>query len=140
MKRWPTLQYLLCACLLALFLGACSSQPPSEEDEFNYTFVGLPEVTEIRNYRLSGWQSIDSRSLILSTSPRRSYLLILKRPLSSLTTSEGLLVSSTAGQVKARFDTVSTPRSGLDKVVILRMYQLNGSDEVAQVKKVIRGE
>ena len=134
MKTYRSVKVGLIAVTLAL-LGACSSTPYVQPDR--YTFDQLTEVKSINNYQLSGWESIDQQSFFINTSPSKYYLLVLRRKDPSLKFREGLAISSTAGSVTARFDTVST-RDGVRKNTIAHIYKLNKADK-QQVRQQILG-
>ena len=83
---------------------------------------------------------IKQQSLIIQTSPSQFYLLVLSRRHSQLRFAEVVLVSSTSGQVRVSFDTVSTPRDRNLKVPIAAIYKLKGRDQVAAIKAQILDE
>lgn len=57
-------------------------------------------------HRLDGWRPIDRQTLIIWATPFRPYLVELARPSNGLRFAEAIGVTSTAGTVSAKFDSV----------------------------------
>lgn len=57
-------------------------------------------------HRLDGWRPIDRDTLIIWATPFRPYLVELSRPSNGLRFAEAIGVTSTAGTVYAKFDSV----------------------------------
>ncbi|MGS0681767.1 DUF6491 family protein [Shewanella sp. 125m-7] len=125
---------LLC---VAIFAG-CASSEASKERAAMYTFPQLEQVNSIDNFRMDGWESIDRYSIIVNSRPRQSYLLILNSGLNDLNFAQGLLVSSTMGQVSVGFDSVSTLDEPMMKAQIKRIYRLENQEQkdavIAKIK------
>lgn len=130
------IRVLLISTVMSL-LVACASEPKQPIDPNKYVFDDLTEVDVITNWRLQGWTEIDENSLIVRTGPKTSYLLILSRPNYDLKMAQGIIVSTTAGSVKARFDAVSTLRKKGIRYPIERIYELEGKDQRNAVKALI---
>lgn len=130
------IRVLLISTVMSL-LVACASEPKQPIDPNKYVFDDLTEVDVITNWRLQGWTEIDENSLIVRTGPKTSYLLILTRPNYDLKMAQGIIVSTTAGSVKARFDAVSTLRKKDIRYPIERIYELEGKDQRNAVKALI---
>lgn len=126
--------------ILSIFLTACASEPKQPGDPNKYLFTDLIEVDVITDWRLQGWTEIDENSLIVRTGPKTSYLLILTRPNYDLKMAQGIIVSTTAGSVKARFDAVSTLHKKSIRYPIARIYKLDGTDQRNDVKARILAE
>ncbi len=126
--------------ILSIFLTACASEPKQPGDPNKYLFTDLIEVDVITDWRLQGWTEIDENSLIVRTGPKTSYLLILTRPNYDLKMAQGIIVSTTAGGVKARFDAVSTLHKKSIRYPIARIYKLDGTDQRNDVKARILAE
>lgn len=56
-------------------------------------------VDRIEDYRISGWNSMDDRHVIIHTSPTRSYLITLSSPCRNLLSAENLAFSTTVGSL-----------------------------------------
>lgn len=91
--------------LLALVgvLSACGGTPDQELtldqklDKRKYTLGKT--VDRVQDYRISGWNSMDDRHVIIHTSPTRSYLVTLRSPCRNLDTAETLAFSTTVGSL-----------------------------------------
>ena len=129
------MNYYIAAMLVVLLcLGACSSEPKIPQDPNKYLFSDLNEVDVINDWRLYGWSEIDENSLIVRTGPKTSYLLILTRPNYDLNMAQGIIISTTAGSVAARFDSVSTLSKKGIRYPIARIYQLEGKEQRNDIK------
>lgn len=107
----PPTKTMLSTVLSALLLTACASttgEPDSLQGQLarNRYELGLA-VTEIRDYRLTGWNAVDDRHLIIHTGPSDSYLISLTVACRNLRTAENIALSTTAGNV-----------THLDKVIV----------------------
>lgn len=122
----------LIAAVAAVSLVACATSAPREEpltlaqqlEQKRYT-VG-ERVDRIRDYRLSGWNSIDDEHLIIHTGPRDSYLLTLKSPCHNLRSAEHIALSTTVGSVTT-FDKIivrSHPAGFTERCLIEDMHEL----------------
>lgn len=131
---------ILISSFLILMLTACATTAESEADKAKYEFNELTELSSIPNWRLDSWDVIDSKSLIVETLPNQSYLLVLATPIQNLKIAVGILVSSSVGSVKARFDTVSTARNPMFKSSIQTIYKLDSDEQITAVKQQIAGE
>ena len=77
-----------------------------------YIFDELEEVDDFLSWNISGWQGLDSRSLIVDIAPGKSYLLILDRRVNGLRSGENISISSVNSRVT----------SGIDRVQFLDIY------------------
>jgi hypothetical protein len=122
-----------------LGLAACATGPLTQDGR--YIFPEFEEIDRITNYRISGWQSIDSRSLILEDAPSNYYLVILRDRVRDLNFSEDITLTSTGTQVMSKFDCVSVARGSCfltEGAPIERIYKLESRDAVNYVRNVIR--
>ncbi|CAH0992349.1 hypothetical protein SIN8267_02468 [Sinobacterium norvegicum] len=124
--------YLLLAALLSVVVAGCSSAPQIPDSV--YQFDQLESVKRVQNYRLDGWVTIDNRSLIVRTSPSKSYLFVLAYPNNDLKFKNAIAISSTAGSVQVNFDTVSVIQGGSSvPVVISTIYKLDSRDQEKEI-------
>lgn len=130
----------LASLMFALSISACSSTPTGPVDLTKYNFPDIETVDSISNWTLDNWNAIDNRSLIVQTSPRDYYLFVLSVPNPDLRFALGVLITSSVGQVQARFDTVSTPMDPEMRSPIDKIYKLSGQAQVKEVTQQIRGE
>lgn len=125
--------------ITTLILAGCSTTPIALDKR--YSFPEFEQVDSITNYRVSGWQSVDSRSLIIEDLPSTYYLVILRNQVRDLNSSEVISLTSTGTQIQAGFDCVqvgTTICTASDAAPIERIYKLNGSENLQYVKSKIR--
>ncbi|NRB39156.1 MAG: hypothetical protein HRU20_11920 [Pseudomonadales bacterium] len=140
MDEYSSCFYLVFILFFLNLLVACAVEPAQPPDPNKYIFDHLQEVKAIQNWALDGWTVIDNRSLIIQTSPKTSYLLILTRENRGLTFANHILISSTAGRVMAKFDTVAVPGEGMLQTPIERIYKLDGKEQIDAIKASINGQ
>ena len=131
---------IICGIFIALTLSACANGPIKLDPK--YVFPDLEQVSSVSGFSVSGWESVDSRSLIIHTGPSQSYLLILATRLNDLNFSEDISLTSTGSRIEARFDCVrlaDTSCAGSTSAFIDVIYKLQGRDSISRVKKQIRG-
>lgn len=101
----------LAAACAALVVAACAATPAQQLtlaqrlEQKSYR-LGEP-VERIRDYRITGWNTVDDDHLIIHTGPSDSYLLTLRWPCHNLRTAEHIAVSTTVGNL-----------TRLDKVIV----------------------
>ena len=62
-------------------------------------------VRDIQNYRVDGWNYLDSQHLIINTGPSDRYLVTLRTHCHALSSTESIVFTDTAGRL-TRFDSV----------------------------------
>ena len=92
----PALFTLMCG------LAACSTPDKGQTieqqlAERKYTLGGY--VDRVEDYRITGWNSVDNRHVIIHSSPTRSYLITLRMPCYNLNTAETIAFSTTVGSM-----------------------------------------
>ena len=96
--RHPTSRFAALAALPAL-LAACGGIPLHESDQEvrdRFTWLG----------RFDSWQPVGRYELVVSTSPSDAYLLKVAPPCQNLQFANRIGLTSTAGSVSSRFDSV----------------------------------
>jgi len=100
MRIW---KMTLSLAALVCGLSACSASPDGElsldQQLYKKKYTLGKTVDRIENYRISGWNSMDDRHVIIHTSPTRSYLVTLSSPCRNLDTAENLAFSTTVGSL-----------------------------------------
>jgi hypothetical protein len=112
-ERYRRLRYSALAALPAL-LAACSGIPLHESDRevrdrYN-AYAGEPIDRFTWLSRFDSWQPIGRYELVVFTSPGDAYLLKVAPPCESLQFANTVGVTSTAGSVSSRFDSVIVGR------------------------------
>lgn len=93
---------------VAAVITACAYQgvaPTVQQQLAERGYVVGEEVRDIQNYRVDGWNHLDSRHLIINTGPSERYLLSLRIDCHALSSSEDIGFTHTAGRL-TRFDSV----------------------------------
>ena len=118
--------------LLLLPIAACtatqSSMPTPEELAVENGYTLGEEVQRINNYRVSGWNYVSDRSLIITGALSEKYLLTLNTPCYELRTTQVIGYTSRVSNVLARFDSVivkSHSGATLQKCPIDRIYRIS---------------
>jgi hypothetical protein len=105
----PMMKTLL-AVVPVLILAACAGSQEeltlAQKLEQKHYRLGEP-VERIRDYRVSGWNSVDDEHLIIHAGPSESYLLTLRTPCHNLRSAEHIAFSTTVGSL-----------TRLDKVIV----------------------
>jgi len=104
---------LACLSLIALFTG-CSTAPSLSYDEKNLAYAdyianhNLASLKKVNTFRLHGWQSLTNDYLILSTSPKRKYLIEVKGLCPDLGFAQTIKINqSMSSTLSVRFDSIS---------------------------------
>lgn len=83
-------------------------QPKTLEEQLaDLSYLRADEVDHIQNYRIDGWNFVDTRHVILHVPPSRRYLLTLSIPCSAL-----------IGQSEIGFTSTNSQLTKLDKLVV----------------------
>ncbi len=135
-----TKYFIVLAFFIAgLGLAGCATTPMTVDAK--YIFPEFEEVDSITTSRISGWQAIDSRSLIVEDAPSTYYLIILRDRVRDLNFSEVISLSATGTQTMSKFDCVSVA-SGTCFVTtgapIEKIYKLESREAVNYVREFIR--
>ncbi len=88
---------------MAMVLGACATSPEmsltleQKLEARNYT-VG-EEVKQIRNYRLNGWNTLDSKHVIMRVGASEHYLVSLRNSCYELSSAANIAFTTTVGNL-----------------------------------------
>ena len=99
--------------IAALLLGACATRGPSEVDRLAMinANAGAP-VNQIRYFNAMGWERVDPHHVLLSMSPRETWLLTVSGPCLDWGSGSPVMgLSSNGGFVYAKFDRITTAGS-----------------------------
>ena len=138
-----TFKQLVLLILTASFLAACASTTSTKLDE-KYIFPELKQVNRVFSSRIDGWGDIDKQSLFVSTSPSKSYLIILRRPSNDIRFASKMSFTDNDSSLDARFDRIYFFNS-LDTVtpipaLIDRIYEVRGKEQKKMIRAKILGE
>ncbi|MGD9160571.1 MAG: DUF6491 family protein [Desulfobacteraceae bacterium] len=126
--------------LISLLATACATTPFKVADKYILDNE-LSEATDITNFRLDSWESIDSQSLILRTDINNYYLIVLDRLALNLPYAENIGITSTTGMVKNGFDSIIVSDSyGTESYTIHKIYKLKDREQATEIKKRLRSQ
>jgi len=123
----------LISILISLILfNACSSHKGMTIEEKNaalrnyITTSQIESVNKVNSFRFYGWNSLTDDFLILSSSPKRKYLIELSGYCADLRWSNAIIVNrSMNSTLHARFDSISTIRTPQMNCIIKTIYPLS---------------
>jgi len=124
-------------------LTACASGPVESVNPNKYLFPELEEVSSIREYDIDSWSEVDSKSLIVNTSPSKSYLIILKHPNRDLRHAHAISFGR-QGRIYSKFDRIYLINSmqGVQSIptYIERIYKLTSREQKNKIRDKIRNK
>ncbi len=106
---------ILSIFLLSTLLFGCSSTGGMSAEEKNEAYrqyvseKNIENVDKITSFRFHGWQSLTNDFLIISSTPRKKYLLEMSGYCVDLKFAHALIINrSTGSTLHAKFDSIST--------------------------------
>jgi hypothetical protein len=97
--------------------------------------------TVLLNKTSRHWIEVDQRSLIVQTSPREYYLLVLQTPAPELMFSEDISIYCMGNVIKAGSDSIQFPDYNNNlRYPIARIYRINGPEQMHAIRDQLRGE
>lgn len=140
MKYHHIYPYFSCLFLI-FFITACTSTPQEVEDPNKYIFPELKEVSSIRDYDIDSWSEVDKKSLIVNTSPSKSYLIILRKANHDLKFAHAISFGK-EGRIFSKFDRIHIINTTQDieplPAYIERIYKLESKEQKKQIRAKIR--
>jgi hypothetical protein len=96
--------------------------------------------TVLLNKSSRHWIEVDQQSLIVQTSPREYYLLVLQIPAPELMFSEDISIYCMGNVIKAGSDYVQFPDYNANlRYPIVRIYRMNGPEQMSAIRGQLRG-
>ena len=129
--------------LLFGILSGCAStathnEPKATPYEDYIAANNLESLDRVKAFRFRGWRSLDDKHLIISTSPKKPYLITLRSRCVELKYSQGISINHGGTSVLyAGTDSISVPKNPHNKCVIQKIHKLTDeqADEVSSLKK-----
>ncbi len=131
MKRKHAFYFIAIFLLVAACAGIAPKTPASLDTLLHERkYVQGEEVRDIKNYRISGWQSLDDQHIIINTGPSMNYLVTLSYPCSEIKFTEVIALTSTIDQV-SKFETllVSDSAGFVRRCPIITIHKLAKIDK-----------
>ncbi|MFK8010478.1 MAG: DUF6491 family protein [Marinicellaceae bacterium] len=86
----------------------------------------LNQVDKIQTFKFQGWNSLDYRHLIISSSHNKSYLITLDFYCNDLLSTTSIIINQTiSSNLSAKFDSISVPRNQDFECRIKSIHQLS---------------
>lgn len=86
----------------------------------------LESVNKIRSFKFMSWQSLSNEFLIISTSPRKKFLVEINGYCPELNFAQAIIINqASSSQLSVRFDSISVPESPEKKCFIKSIYPIN---------------
>jgi hypothetical protein len=127
---------LVFTSLLLLIVPMLSS---AQTLDSKYIFEDLEEVDSFRHWNITGWQVLDTQSLLIDYSGSRSYLLILRHNIPGFRLSNEIELTSSNEEVKAGIDRVLGRGGDSVSSVIEKIYVLPDRDARQAVRERLIG-
>ncbi len=126
------IKILNCLLLSCVFLiNGCTSNGQSVNDKKNQAFADylinqkINAIDRITSFRFHGWSSLTDDFLIISSSPKRKYLLELSGYCGDIRWAHAIILNrSNSSMLHARFDYISTLQSQQMHCTIKTIYPL----------------
>jgi hypothetical protein len=97
--------------------------------------------TVLLNKTSRHWIEVDQQSLIVQTSPREYYLLVLQIPAPELKFSEYISIYGMGNVIKSGSDYIQFPDYNVNlRYPIVRIYRINGPEQASAIRDQLRVE
>lgn len=114
---------------------SCASTSVSIPEKYNLDNY-LETVDRISTFKVSSWEQVDMRSIILRVNWNDYYLLVLHRPIISTYANLDIGVTRTAFSITAGFDRIVVmDHDGPDYYYIQNIYRLKDREQVKEIKE-----
>ncbi len=132
------IKLLIGTFMISLLATACATTQFQLPEKYRLEDK-LAEATEITDFRIDSWESIDYQSLIIRTTSKEYYLLILQRPAPRLPFSETIATTLSIDKLRSKFDNVIvSDETGSESYVIEKMYKFKDREEASKIKKMLK--
>lgn len=105
------MRFCSCALLLAVAVGACAqTREVQERNLAEYMEYAGEPVDHFRFWRLTSWELVGPRQLVVWPTLKEAWLLTVDQPCTDLEWAKAISLTSSAHTVSARFDSVDVGR------------------------------
>ncbi|MCO4797684.1 MAG: hypothetical protein KC484_00590 [Colwelliaceae bacterium] len=125
-----------------LFLAACSTNNGAVLKAKNLAFKeyitqnNIESVSKVTSFKFHGWNSLTDEFLIISSSPKRKYLLELTGYCSDIRWAHAIIINrSTNSSLHAKFDSISTTESPRISCIIKTIYPLT-KEQLIDIREI----
>jgi len=117
----------LIIALLVLAGCATTGMTEDEKSEAYELYIVEKKLTSLKSvsaFRFDGWGELGNKHLIVSTTFKRPYLIVLKSNCYDLRYSNGIIINNTGSVLSAKFDSISVPNNIPMRCYIKSIYKL----------------
>lgn len=131
------MKYKFIAILSVLALAACSSKPMNlqEKNDAFRQYIStnnIEDVNKVTSFRFNGWSSLTDEFMLLSSSPRKNYLIELTGFCDDIRWANTIKLNrSSDSSLHARFDSVSTLKNPQLNCRINKIYPITKDQKTA---------
>ena len=124
---------ILLMTVISICLSACSADRANRPDYSVFISENdLIEKSRIQEFRFRGWQPLDDKHLILSSTHKRAYLITLMSPCTEMAFTQSIQVNQSFSTIlSAKFDSISVPGQSQLKCTIRTIHELNKEQKQA---------
>jgi len=123
---------------LLIMVVSCATTPTALPEKYNLDNE-LEAVDQITTFTVSGWEEVDRQSVILRSSVRDYYLLVLRRPMHTRISGLAIGISSTVSTIRPGFDRIYVKDyAGKQHYVIEKIYKIEGRVQAKEIKERLR--
>jgi len=119
-------------------IGGCSTTSTMSSAEKNDAYLDyvktekLVHLDKIRSFKFMGWQSLSNDFLIVSTSPKKKYLIEVNGFCPELNFAQAIIINQSSNSLlSTRFDSISVAKSPRQKCFIKSMYKVTKAQSKA---------
>jgi len=135
---------MIIAVVLGLLTGCSTTERLSNQDrdEAYLAYIENQQLVgqdRIRTFRFSGWRALSNNYLIISTSPRKKYLVEINGFCPNLNHAQTIAFNqSMSGSLETRFDSISVPESPGSKCIIKSIFKVTKEqvEEISVLDKI----
>jgi len=136
--------------IMLLMLGAfsaCTSNQSFSHKERDEAYTAYIEKNEllsqdkIRTFKFNGWQTLSNNYLIISTSPRKRYLIEISGFCSNLYHAQTIAINQgMSSMLSVRFDSISVPELPAVKCFIKSIHKITKEQvkEISAIGKIAK--
>jgi hypothetical protein len=121
--------------VLMIITFSCAATLGPVPEKYNFDNY-LEAVDRISTFKISSWKQVDRQSIILKANYNDYYLLVLRRPFTSIYTNLRIGVERSISGISAGFDRiVLLEHDGPDYYNIDKIYRLKDREQAKEIKE-----
>jgi len=121
-----------------IMVVSCATTPRVLPEKYNLD-NDLEAVEQISTFKEITWKKVDKQSIILRVDWKEYYLLVLRRPIFSMSFIHTLSIDSTSHNITSGYDRIIVNDStGTWYYVIDKIYKLRDWEQAEEIKERLR--